>query len=105
MHIDLLQILACPKCQEGSPLEIVNRDDVNGHEIISGALVCRSCNSEFLIRNGIPRFVSFDEDYCENFSFQWHKWRTLQNDRLSGHTLSSDHFFQDGINQLFWKLE
>ena len=95
MHIDLLQILACPKCQEGLPLEIVNRDNITGHEISSGALVCRSCKSEFLIRNGIPRFVSADEDYCKNFGFQWRKWRTLQNDRLSGHTLSSDRFFQD----------
>ena len=95
MRTELLKILACPECRTESPFEIADDSEGNEYEISSGKLICRSCQSEFLIQNGIPRFVSLDKNYCENFSFQWQEWRTLQIDRLSGHTLSADRFFRD----------
>lgn len=95
MRTELLDFLACPNCESETPFEVqadASRDD---GDIISGTLTCRSCQSVYQIRQGIPRFVTLDQDYCANFGFQWQQWRTLQIDRISGHSLSTDRFFAD----------
>ena len=99
MNIKILDFLACPECSAASSFDIVNHEDEKEKNIISGALICRSCKAEFKIQNGIPRFIGLREDYCQNFGFQWKKWRKVQIDRLGGHTISSDRFFRDST----WK--
>ena len=68
---------------------------MDGEDIVAGALNCERCGAEYFIENSVPRFVRADRDYCENFGFQWQKWRTLQIDRLSAHQLSEDRFLAD----------
>lgn len=94
MQLSLLEILACPACHQDAPLEVAG-DVLEGGEVVDGMLVCRACKHEVPVRNGIPRFVDVSDDYCGNFGFQWQKWKEIQIDRLSGHTLSQDRFFGD----------
>ena len=101
VHIKILNFLRCPKCSPDSSLYISNHGDEKVDEVLFGTLTCQTCNAEFKIQNGIPRFVELKEDYCKNFGFQWKKWRKIQIDRLSGHTISSDRFFRDST----WKPE
>ncbi len=95
MRTQLLDYLACPNCANETPFDVQADASRKDGDIISGTLICRSCQSVSQIRNGIPRFVPLDQDYCSNFGFQWQRWRTLQIDRLSGHSLSTDRFFAD----------
>lgn len=95
MRTDLLDFLACPTCRKERPFEVTGRQVNDAGDVISGTLDCRECRATFDIRDGIPRFVKTAEDYCANFGFQWQEWRTLQIDRLSGHTLSEDRFLAD----------
>ncbi len=96
MQSSLLEILACPKCTSEARLALhtsVGSDETG--DINDGTLVCTDCGQEYTIRNGIPRFISQDQDYCGNFGFQWQKWKEIQIDRLSGHHLSETRFFND----------
>ena len=94
MRRELLDILMCPACRSETPLDLaVDEDD--GGEVVAGRLTCRDCDATYPIVGSIPRFVSSEDDYCGNFGYQWQRWRTLQIDRLSGHTLSETRFFND----------
>ena len=95
MRTFLIDLLTCPDCAADTPLEPDGFDPETDAEVETGFLRCTACGSTTEIRNGIPRFVQPNEDYCENFGFQWNEWRTLQVDRLSGHNLSTDRFFCD----------
>lgn len=95
MRRPTLDILVCPHCRSDTPLELSVEELSDGDDILRGQLHCVSCNADYAITNGIPRFVAADEDYCGNFGFQWQHWKDIQIDRLSGHTLSEDRFFQD----------
>jgi SAM-dependent methyltransferase len=66
-----------------------------GDEIINGLLTCPQCSRTWPVTGGIPRFVPKDQDYCGNFGFQWKNWKTVQIDRLAGHTLSQRRFVAD----------
>ena len=90
----LADLLKCPTCKTEMPLHIT-RDQTDGEDIVSGTLTCASCAKSFPIKNGVPRFVDPDDDYCGNFGFQWQKWKEIQIDRLSGHHLSENRFFTD----------
>ena len=95
MRTQLLDYLACPNCEMETPFDVQANASQDDGDIVSGTLTCQSCQCVYQIRDGIPRFVSLDQDYCSNFGFQWKRWRTLQIDRLSGHSLSTDRFFAD----------
>lgn len=101
MRRELLNLLACPACQQPN-LDIATGDDDGGEEIHDGSLICGACGATYPISGGIPRFVVPDDDYCENFGFQWQEWRTLQIDRLSGHHLSEERFFRDSRWSADW---
>lgn len=90
----LADLLICPACKTATPLRVV-ADQTDDDDIITGALDCPDCKKSYAIRDGIPRFVAPDDDYCANFGFQWQKWKEIQIDRLSGHTISEDRFFAD----------
>ncbi len=94
MHLSLIHLLACPKCAGDAPLDLHQRAG-DGDIIDEGTLICSHCHNEYLITNGIPRFADPDDNYCGNFGFQWQKWKEIQIDRLSGHTLSEDRFYSD----------
>jgi len=94
MRSTLIDILACPKCRSAERLRITAEKEVDD-DVIEGSLICPSCNAEFAIRGGVPRFVAAGEDYCANFGFQWREWKETQIDRLAGHRLSTGRFFYD----------
>jgi len=94
MHRRVLDILACPKCGNGQPLEL-DVAEQTGDDIITGSLNCPSCQARVPVTNGIPRFAGADAEDFDNFDFQWNKWSAIQIDRLSGHTLSKDRFLAD----------
>lgn len=92
MRTSLLDILACPTCRIEAPLALTTtaaEDD----DVIAGELRCGSCNAVFPIRDGVPRIVREEENYCENFGFQWTRWKALQIDRLGHHDISEQRFF------------
>ncbi len=94
MRAWLLDVLVCPDCPDQPSLRLEEAQS-EGEEILSGRLTCSSCGKAWPVRDGIPRFVPPDDDYCGNFGFQWREWQALQIDRLSGHTLSRDRFMAD----------
>lgn len=77
--------LTCPNCRA----EFAER--ARPEEVLD----CSSCGARFPVVNGIPRFVPVEDDYAKNFGAQWHTFRTVQVDRLSGHDLSTSGFYED----------
>ena len=94
MNRALLHILACPACPGDEALDLTAGGS-DGEEVIEGALGCRRCGGSWPVRAGIPRFIAADQDYAGNFGFQWQHWRTVQIDRLNGHTISEDRLLSD----------
>jgi 2-polyprenyl-3-methyl-5-hydroxy-6-metoxy-1,4-benzoquinol methylase/uncharacterized protein YbaR (Trm112 family) len=94
LNRSLLDILACPHCRNDEALELTTAAS-DGDQVIEGALGCKHCGRSWPVRAGIPRFIAADEDYAGNFGFQWQRWRTVQIDRLNGHTLSEDRLLGD----------
>jgi SAM-dependent methyltransferase len=92
MRTSLLDILACPTCRIEAPLALT-ATAAEGGDVIAGELRCGSCNAVFPIRDGIPRIVREEENYCETFGYQWTRWKTLQIDRLGHHDISEERFF------------
>ena len=64
-------------------------------DVIEGKLSCPSCAKEYQITNGIPRFVTAEENYAENFGYQWQQFSAIQIDRLSGYGLSNFRLLND----------
>ena len=94
LRAQLLELLICPSCRADESLRLDN-PAFDGDDITKGLLVCNNCLKKYVIEGGIPRFVIAEQDYCKNFGFQWEKWRTLQIDRLSGHSISEERFISD----------
>lgn len=81
MKLDFCSTLVCPDCKSELRAEVREGDD---HSITSGTLTCLPCDRSYQIVNGIPRFVSDDQQYCENFGWQWEKFRRTQIDAFNG---------------------
>jgi SAM-dependent methyltransferase len=80
-----LDVYVCPRCHEAlAPRVAVCR----GTEVLEGSLQCTSCQAEYGITRGIPRFVPA-EAYAASFGRQWHWFRDVQLDSLN-HTASSE---------------
>jgi uncharacterized protein YbaR (Trm112 family) len=54
MRRKLLEILACPICKSDLDVEVEEEDE---EEIISGKLICRKCELEYPIEDGIPNML------------------------------------------------
>jgi uncharacterized protein len=50
----LLEVLACPVCK--GPLELKAAEKADG-EVVSGSLLCKGCNHEYPISEGIPSLL------------------------------------------------
>lgn len=73
MKETLLPFLLCPACAGEIALNASERD---GAEILAGELRCRRCQTNYPIRNGVPRFADLEADdgqreTAENFGAQW----------------------------------
>lgn len=80
MKQELLELLACPRCE--SELEL-RGEQVVDREIKTGELACRSCARVIRIRDFIPR-VTETHDYAEAFTLEWHAFRTAHLDSITG---------------------
>lgn len=85
MKIKYLNFLKCVDC--GGNLILKNRFNQDNKEILNGTVVCEVCDKEFLIINGIPRFVS-KQHYSSSFGFEWNKHSFTQYDSHSGQNIS-----------------
>lgn len=92
MHLELLKILACPKCKNDLILD--NEQKLAKEKIIEGKLSCAECCQSYPIVNGIPRFIEPD-NYASSFGYQWNLFRKEQIDSHNGTTLSADRFWSE----------
>jgi SAM-dependent methyltransferase len=84
----LRELLACPRCKGDFTLRA---DEMNGDEVVAGTLSCPSCDTQYPVISGIPRFVGHDA-YAESFGDEWHRFRTVQVDSANGSRDSAEGF-------------
>ncbi len=93
----------CPHCGEELSLRV---DEGNDEEAKSGAFDCSSCQKEFLIQNGIPRFLQNASDITKHtsksFGYKWRKFGEIDEfykknfyDELV--PLDYEHFFEGKV--------
>ncbi len=92
MRIELLNVLACLKCE--GELSCEPAESRNDGEIVSGTLRCQKCQTTYPIKSGIPRFVS-SENYASSFGYQWNLFKAEQIDSINGLRLSHDRFYTE----------
>jgi 2-polyprenyl-3-methyl-5-hydroxy-6-metoxy-1,4-benzoquinol methylase/uncharacterized protein YbaR (Trm112 family) len=92
MHLSLIEILACPRCQGALRCEVSQR--ISAEEISAGTLACVGCAAEYPIVNGIPRFVPTG-NYASSFGYQWNRFRKEQLDTCNGTQLSARRFWSE----------
>ncbi len=86
MNRDLLDILSDSASNEQFEL----RDPIYENERVkSGYLVSASSDSEYEIKDFIPRFVS-DQKYATSFGYEWHFFKKTQLDSHTGTHISRD---------------
>jgi len=91
MQLKHLKLLACPACHES--LRCVRTDaETSGDILINGALACSTCNREYPVISGVPRFVP-RENYASGFGLEWTKHARTQYDSYSGMPVSEQRFF------------
>jgi ubiquinone/menaquinone biosynthesis C-methylase UbiE/uncharacterized protein YbaR (Trm112 family) len=90
MHLEHLELLACPACQ-GS-LRCARSDKGDAGTLIEGALACEGCGREFPVISGVPRFVP-RENYASGFGLEWSRHARTQYDSYSGIPVSEQRFF------------
>lgn len=96
-----MDLLVCPDCTGDRPLSLAGAHEEAG-EILSGVLGCSACGGAWPVRDGIPRFVAADDHYAAVFGWQWHRWRTVQIDRLNGTRLSEERLLRDSAWPREW---
>ncbi|MYC32048.1 MAG: Trm112 family protein [Chloroflexi bacterium] len=63
MHLDLLDIIACPVCKGPLDLradEIAPDNAADAGEVLTGTLTCAACNEVYPITGGIPNLLPPD---------------------------------------------
>src|SRR5204862_3733352 len=84
LMMDILPLLACPKC--GGGFSASERE-----------LTCTACRARYPVVRSIPRFAAPD-NYAANFGFQWNRFSATQLDSRTGVPISRDRF----IGQSGW---
>jgi SAM-dependent methyltransferase/uncharacterized protein YbaR (Trm112 family) len=88
MKAEFLELLCDPAT--GADLQLID-PQVDGDEIVEGALRSSETGRNYPIVSGIPRFVPAD-NYCDSFGLQWNKYRKVQLDSANGYTFSKQRF-------------
>jgi SAM-dependent methyltransferase len=84
-----LRLLACPRCS--GALHCTHGTPTDG-VLLEGTLSCPTCDRDFPIIGGIPRFVP-RENYASGFGLEWTRHARTQYDSYSGLKLSEQRFF------------
>lgn len=87
---EIVELLRCPA--SGSRL-ILEPEETQGEEIVSGYLIAEATGQRYPIVAGIPRFV-LAGTYAETFGFQWRMFARTQLDSVSGHPISAERFWR-----------
>jgi uncharacterized protein YbaR (Trm112 family)/ubiquinone/menaquinone biosynthesis C-methylase UbiE len=79
MKTRLLDFLVCPACAGALTC---SAGTTHGDEIMTGQLVCQSCNAAYPIRRGIPRLLpetilAEQQRTAEAFGWEWQEFRQL----------------------------
>lgn len=72
----------------------LNSSNPTIEKLDEGILTCESCQAEYPVANGIPRFVEPD-NYASSFGYQWNLFRKEQIDTHNGTTLSADRLWSE----------
>jgi SAM-dependent methyltransferase len=88
MKRDALKVFVCPACK--GPL-VLGGERWEGAEAVEGMLTCGTCAAAYPIVRGVPRFVRADA-YAASFGRQWHWFRTIQIDAITGGHASAQSF-------------
>ena len=89
MHKEVFEILRCPKTGQRLLLDEPTYVD---ERIRSDWLIAEDGRHRYQVRDFVPRFVP-ESNYADSFSMQWNKFRQTQLDSYSGHSISSDLFW------------
>jgi uncharacterized protein YbaR (Trm112 family) len=54
MKKDLMEIICCPTCKSDLELTIGKEDE---NEVLEGKLICKHCNVDYPIEDGIPNLL------------------------------------------------
>ncbi|MCL5036298.1 MAG: methyltransferase domain-containing protein [Chloroflexi bacterium] len=80
----LMDFIHCPDCKEDF---VLNVDEQQGEEIISGTIECPGCKARYFIIKGILRFlkdINSEEDlravYADSFGQQWTTYNWLRDE-------------------------
>ena len=90
MFLRHLGLLACPNCQ--ASLGVTRREKATEAVLTEGRLGCASCNKEYPVVAGVPRFVP-RENYASGFGLEWSVHARTQYDSYSGVPVSEQRFF------------
>ena len=69
MKISDLTIFVCPICDNGEIKFSTNHSTVQLEIIEEGFMKCQKCDKNYVVTNGIPRFVS-NINYSNSFGYQ-----------------------------------
>lgn len=94
MNYWFLNILVCPHCGNNLKAE----GEWQKEYLEEGQLSCQGCHKSWTVRNGIPRFIDHQNDYCESFGYQWMTFSRTQIDKFSRSNESEKRF----INETGW---
>ena len=83
-----LKYLICPYCKSNLSLSVAAG---NEKTILTGILICRTCDIKTPIKDGIPRFVT-DKHYSDSFGLEWNIHNRTQYDSHSGKQISKERF-------------
>jgi len=90
MNLEHLRLLACPACR--GELRCTQSTQGPDNTLIDGILACTTCNQEFPVIGGVPRFVP-RENYASGFGLEWTRHARTQYDSYCGLPLSQQRFF------------
>jgi 2-polyprenyl-3-methyl-5-hydroxy-6-metoxy-1,4-benzoquinol methylase len=91
MYLSRIAEHVCPQCRSNE-LAIDAAAGLEGQEIESGTISCRSCGMAYPIVRGLPRFVP-SSNYADSFGFQWNTHAQTQLDTYSKLPISRDRLF------------
>jgi len=82
MKLRLLNLLACPTCGGELKLRDAEQDPACPEEILTGELVCASCQARFPVSRGVPRLLppslsAVAERTSAAFGWQWQEFVEL----------------------------
>ena len=82
MRLEALRFIACPNCAGDLTLSSDAPRADDGH-IMTGSLACKSCASQFAIRNGVPilllaNVATVKRETASRFAEEWTRWSDLR---------------------------